>query len=59
MNDQVNSQPKESINLTYIVYKGRKSLFAKDVADYIRACGSGEETDVRRRLNEAAANLEK
>ena len=43
--------------LRYVVIRGVQYLRHDDVASFIRALGSAEETDVRNRLNEAAANL--
>lgn len=40
-----------------VVVQGNTYIRVEDVAEYIRECGSGEETDVRNRLKHAAENL--
>jgi hypothetical protein len=46
-------------DLRYVVLRGVRYLRAEDVAAFLRELGSTEETDVRKRLDEAARNLEK
>lgn len=41
----------------YVVVKGVRYLRAEDVAAYIRELAGGEETDVRRRIDQGAANI--
>ena len=45
------------INLRYVTIRGVRYLHVDDVAEFIREIGGTEETDVRRRLEEAANNL--
>lgn len=52
----MSESPSKSM-LRAVVVRGVTYLRAEDVAEYIRQCGSGEETDVRNRLNRAAENL--
>lgn len=49
----------EKINLRFVDVRGNRYIRIEDVALFIVNLGSGEETDVRNRLNEAAANLVK
>jgi hypothetical protein len=44
--------------MRFVVVKGVKYLRAEDVAAYVREAAGREETDVRNRLNEAAAKLD-
>lgn len=44
-------------NIRFVVVRGVQYLRVEDVAEYIRELGSGEDTDVRNRLNEGAQNL--
>ena len=46
-------------NVRFVVIRGVRYLHVDDVADFIREIGGAEETDVQRRLNEAANNLKK
>ena len=43
--------------LRYVVIRGVQYLRHDDVASFIRELSNAEETDVRNRLNKAAANL--
>lgn len=43
--------------LRFVVVQGARYLRVDDVASFVREMGSGEETDVRNRLNEATDNL--
>jgi hypothetical protein len=42
----------------FVEVRGTRYLRAEDVEDLIRELGSGEETDVRKRLEEAVARLQ-
>lgn len=44
----------EKMHMRTVVVRGTTYLRVEDVAEYIRACGEGEETDVRNRLKKAA-----
>lgn len=44
----------EKMRMRTVVVRGTTYLSVEDVAEYIRACGEGEETDVRNRLKKAA-----
>jgi len=46
------STPKFQIRT--VIVRGNTYLRVEDVAEYIRECGYGEETDVRNRLKKAA-----
>ena len=43
--------------LRFVVVQGVRYLRVDDVASFVRELGSGEETDVRNRLSQAADNL--
>lgn len=47
----------EKVNMRYVVVGGVLYLHFKDVAEYIRATGSCEETDVRNRQKAAAEHI--
>lgn len=48
---------KEKVDIRFVKANGTVYLLAEDVANYIRNIASGEETDVRNRMNEAANNI--
>lgn len=47
----------ERFPFRFVEVRGVRYLRIDDVAAFVRELGGGEETDVRRRLNEAANNL--
>ena len=51
-------KPRHKFNLRFVVVRGARYLRLDDVASLLRDLGSTEETDVRRRLDEAAGVLE-
>jgi hypothetical protein len=44
-------------NIRFVTYKGTKYLRIDDVINYILELSSGEETDVRQRIESAAKEL--
>lgn len=46
------------VQMRVVTYRGRTFIDSEDVVRYIRAIASGEETDVRVRLNQGADNIE-
>lgn len=44
----------EKLQLRYVIVRGVRYIHEEDVALLIRELGSGEETDVRNRLNQGA-----
>lgn len=51
-------KPRYKFNLRFVVVRGVRYLRLDDVAILLRDLGSTEDTDTRRRLDEAARNLE-
>lgn len=47
----------EKFKFRYVTVRGVRYLHIDDVAMFIRELGGGEETDVRKRLNEGADNI--
>lgn len=45
------------VRVRTVFLRGNTYLRLDDVVEFIQECGSGEETDVRNRLKEAASNL--
>lgn len=47
----------ERPDVRYVIVKGVRYLRVEDVALYFHLVAAGEETDVRRRIDEAVTNL--
>jgi hypothetical protein len=44
-------------SIRYVVVRGVRYLRVEDVAEYVRELAGGEETDVRKRIEQGARNL--
>lgn len=47
----------DNLNIRYVCVREVSYLRAEDVIEYLRECGSGEETDVRNRFKKAANSM--